>query len=275
MTDRWAGYDQAELERQYSPSTRAPDADRVIRSYTTASEAATAALEHRMVRYGEHADEWSILFPVGPEAPLLVFVHGGYWQMLSAHDSTYMAPGLVERGVAFAAVNYSLAPGTTLDAIVGQCRRAVASLASRATAAGAYDPDRIHLSGHSAGAQLVAMVVAGGHPSGVRSATLLSGVFDLQPLLATSVNQALGLDAEAARRNSPVLFPPPAGVRILVVVGEHDTEEFHRQSGELAARWGTDGGGVVVVPGRHHFDLLFDMSDLSTTVGRLLQDRFI
>lgn len=261
------GFDRAELQRQYSPSTRAIDFEGTLRSYGTRSTAALEALDHRISPYGDHPDEWSIIFPVGPGAPLHVFVHGGYWQELTAAESVYLAPEFLARGVAFAAVNYSLAPAVSLDDIVDQCRRAVASLTTASTAADGYDTESVQLSGHSAGAQLVAMISAGGAATGVRSAVLLSGVFDLVPLLATSINDALGLGDEAARRNSPLLLAPPDGVEILVAVGERETEEFHRQSREMAQRW-SPARAALVVPNRDHFDVVYDLADRSSTLGR-------
>lgn len=267
----------AALERQYSPSTRAADAQGALCAYADRSRAAMATLDHCVVPYGPHPDEWSIVFPVGPRAPLHVFVHGGYWQELTAAESLHMAPGFVERGIAFAAVNYTLAPQASLDDIVDQCRRAVASLTVEASADPGYDADDVQLSGHSAGAQLVAMVVGGDNTPGVRSAVLLSGVFDLEPLLTTSINIALGLDADAARRNSPLFIAPPAGVQVLVAVGEDDTEEFHRQSQAMAAQW-TPGRPPLVVGGRDHFDVVFDVADPSAELGlavdQLLKNRF-
>jgi arylformamidase len=231
---------------------------------------------HRALRYGPCVTETLDYFsPRSPRAPLHVFVHGGFWQMLSKDESAFTAPGFLDAGAAFAAVNYGLAPAYTLDTIVGMVRRAVCWLHGHGGELG-FDPDRLYLSGSSAGAHLVAMALLPGPAPGggdasrlVAGATLLSGVYDLEPVSRSYVNDAMGLDAAAVLRNSPVHHLPDALPPVIIARGGVETDEFIRQHQLMAAALGevapvTD----IVEPTRNHFDLPYDLANPGTGLGR-------
>ena len=147
-----------------------------------------------------------------------MFIHGGYWQALDRKDFSFVAERLVEAGAAVALVGYDLAPAVDMDTIVGQIRAAIAWLYRNADAHG-FDPDRICLAGHSAGGHLAAMALATdwtafGLPADlVKGVCAISGVFDLEPIRLCYLNEVVRLDAEQARRNSPVLLPPQTAAR--------------------------------------------------------------
>ncbi|MEW1911560.1 alpha/beta hydrolase [Kitasatospora sp. NPDC085895] len=279
MAPVYRDYDHEELAREYSPSSCVEDIAVELAAYTARSEDAYAALEvRRDLRYGPAEPELVDFFPPrGPVpdggAPLHVFVHGGYWQELDKTDSAFAAPDFTARGTAYAAVGYGLAPHWPLDAIVDQVRRALHWLLDHAEELG-VDPGRVQLSGSSAGAHLAAMALLGpAAPSGRRvfGAVLLSGVYDLEPIALTYVNDALGLDADAARRNSPLhlLADGPALPPLLLVRGEHETAEFGRQQEEFAAAARRAGAAVetAVAAGRNHFDLPLDLGRADTPLG--------
>jgi arylformamidase len=211
-----------------------------------------------------------------PGAPLHVFLHGGYWQELSVAESAFAAAAMVRAGCAFAALGYGLAPAHDLDTIVAMARDGLHWLSTHARELGVAE-DALHLSGHSAGAHLVAMaVLTGPWPDGrptaevVASATLLSGIYDLEPIRLSYVNEPLRMDAAAARRNSPIHQlrgdPPP----VLVARGGQETAEFARQHDEFVAALRTRGFAVddLMVPHRNHFDLPFDLAAPDTLLGR-------
>ncbi|MFG2823151.1 alpha/beta hydrolase [Kitasatospora sp. NPDC048365] len=278
MTAVYRGFGQAELDREYSPSSMVADMGAELAHATAVSESAYRELTvRRDLPYGPGAPERTDFFPAegadGP-APLHVYVHGGYWQELDKTDSAFAAPDLVRRGAAFAAVGYGLAPGWDLDAIVGQVRRAVLRLLDDAEQLG-VDPARVWLSGSSAGAHLVAMALLDPRIAGrVAGAVLLSGVYDLEPIALSYVNEPLGLDADGARRNSPLHLLanalPEAGLPPLVIaLGEHETAEFGRQQAEFAAAARAAGTALreLVVKGRNHFDLPLDLGRTDTELG--------
>ncbi len=265
--------DLDEREREYSPSSRLPDRDLspYLRRYADDSAQARRRWPPTTVAYGdEPATTVDLFVPEGerpdgerPPAghPLHVFIHGGYWQQLSKHESAFLAGPCLERGVALAAVDYTLAPEADLDRIVAECVAAVRTLRSVGVERG-IDPDRIVVSGSSAGAHLAARVVQvlgpDERPAGL---VLASGVYLLEPLIGTSINEAVGLDVATARRQSPLLHPLDGFPPTVVAWGENETDEFKRQSRALVDRLAGDGGAVVEaeVDGRNHFDVVFDI----------------
>ena len=272
----WRGWDRATLDLEYSPSSRAPDFAYTLAEYGRRSAQARDEHPWRTLRYGDDPAEAVDLFPAaGPgPAPLHVFVHGGYWQELSRRESAFAAPGFLRRGGAFAAVGYGLAPAYRLDAIVGMVRRALRMLLDAAPGLG-VDPARVVVSGSSAGAHLVAMALADPDLAGrLAGAVLLSGIYDLEPITGTYVNEPLGLDPDTARELSPLRLLRGPGRQVLppVVVarGGAETGEFVRQQDELVA--GLKAAGVevadLVVAECDHFDLPFRLADPDTALGR-------
>jgi len=192
-------------------------------------------------------------------AALALFLHGGYWQAFDRSWFSHMAAGLVGHGVAVAVASYDLCPAVPLATIVDQARAAVRFLAAR-------HGRPILAFGHSAGGHLAAMLLAtdwGGVPL-VPAALALSGLFDLVPLLGTSINAGLGLDAAEARRLSPVTLPAPAG-RLHAVVGGAEGAEYTRQSRAIAQAWG---GSWEAVPGENHFTVIAPLADPDSALVR-------
>lgn len=261
----WRGMTDAERATAYSPSSVLDGPlDPYIAAYSQESQAAYDACPDVVTRaYGpKPANSLDIVVPPGAEpVPLHLFIHGGYWQELSKRESFFLAPDTVKDGTAFAALDYSLAPHASLDEIVAECTAALKYVSAHAPELN-IDPRRIIVSGSSAGAHLAAMATLQlppeFRPAGL---ILLSGVYDLEPLLGTYINDAVGMDATCARRNSPAYhdlsnFPP-----CILAWGNNETDEFKRQSlhmAELLQKAGrpTD---TLEVPGRNHFDVVFDL----------------
>lgn len=271
--------DQAERDRQYSPSSRVRDAAAELERYGARSARARARLTvHRDLPCGPLPEQRCDLFPAaGSGAPLFVFVHGGYWQELSKDEAAFAAEDFVAAGISFAALGYGLAPRYPLRAIAAMTAGSVRHL-HRHLAQLPGAPGSLHLGGHSAGAHLVAHTLLdqegwaadGRHArTAIGSATLLSGVYDLEPLRHTYVNDALGMDAAEARDCSPAARPAGALPPLVVARGEEETEAFAWQQAEFVARARGAGGRVedLVVPGRHHFDLPLDLADPGTGLG--------
>ncbi|WP_030666504.1 alpha/beta hydrolase [Streptomyces cellulosae] len=262
------------LDREYSPSSRVTDLDVHLARYATDSARARADLPvHLDVPCGPLPEQRLDLFPApDPHAPLFVFVHGGYWQELSKSEAAFAARGFLAAGISFGALGYGLAPRHSMRAITAavsdSLRRICTGRSPLPTA-----PQAIHLGGHSAGAHLVASALLdadGLHPSGtIASATLISGVYDLEPLRHTYVNDALGMDAAEARDCSPLHRMPTRLPRLVVALGENETDAFTEQHHQFvgAAREGGTEVTDLVVPGRHHFDLPFDLADPDTVLG--------
>jgi arylformamidase len=258
-----AAYSIEELDRQYNARAAVPDSADILARYGTLSAQVRADYPCDCnVPYGPHLDETVDVFPARqPDSPVFVFIHGGYWRALSKDDSAFMVPAFVPAGAAVVTVNYALAPQVSLADIVAQCRRAVAWVYRNIQRYGG-DPNRIHVSGHSAGGQLTGMVLADGwqelhgvtQPL-VKSASAVSGLFDLRPLVHTYINEWLSLDLPAARQASPLFAVPAAPCPLLVSWGSLETPEFQRQAQLYAQAWRAGQGQALemALPGTNHF----------------------
>jgi arylformamidase len=268
----------ADLDRQFSPSSLVADLPAILAGYASRSARARARLPvHTDLPYGPGLLDF---FPASRTgAPLLVYVHGGFWQEMSKDDFAFPAMDLVPAGAAYAVLGYGLAPAHDLDEIVAAVRTGLSWLAANARSLG-VDPDRIHLCGHSAGAHLVAMALLTGRADLFAGVTLLSGIYDLEPIRRSYVNDALGLDSAATARNSPIRtlvgdtrlnrLPP-----LILACGGRETDEFLRQQKDFAAAAALRGGSVLelVVGHRHHFDIMDDLADSDTELGAAVLDQ--
>jgi arylformamidase len=255
----------ADLDDAYVPGKFVPPGP-YLDEYVERSARARARLSWRNVPYGPRESERIHFFPAaGDDAPLLVFVHGGYWQELTEADSSFAAVDAVAHGVSFAAMGYGLAPTFRLDEITAMVRRGVRWLYDNAAVLG-IDARRIVLVGHSAGAQLAAMCL----DIPVRSAMLLSGLYELEPLLRTSVGPAIRLTADEAVRNSPTRVLRAGMPPLVAAHGADETAGFAQQQEMLAtaAKAADVPLEEFVVAGRHHFDLPLGLADPADPVGQ-------
>ncbi|WP_374437876.1 alpha/beta hydrolase [Pseudomonas panipatensis] len=267
--------DQTELaayyDSQYNARASVQDYEQYPRLYRALSDQAHARLTcYKDLPYGPGEHERLDFFPAArPDAPVLLFIHGGYWRALSKADSAFMAPALTAAGAAVAVLDYDLAPAVSLDHIVDQTRRALAWLYRNAAAHGG-DPQRLYVSGSSAGGHLCGMLLAAGWHAAyqlptdvVRGALPVSGLYDLLPLLPTHINTWMNLDEAAARRNSPLFHLPERAGELLVSYGGLESQEFARQSEAFLSAWNSRGlrGRSLPVPGRNHYDVVLQLGE--------------
>lgn len=276
-----------ERERVYAPSSCiGGNYQPFLQAYATHSAAVRAQhTGRRGLAYGTAASQTLDLFLPPPGTgdpsdtglpPLLLFIHGGYWQELSKNDSLFAADGCLAAGAAFAALDYTLAPQATVQQMVGECRMALRWLHDHAASFG-FDARRIVVAGSSAGAHLAAMCCLRSWPgepdlpAGLpAAAVLVSGIYELSPLVGTSINGALGLTPAAAASVSPMRcdlagFPPT-----LVAWGAVETSAFKDQSRAFAQRIAAAGGTVpqqAEVPGCNHFDVILALAQRGTVLG--------
>jgi arylformamidase len=265
------------LEREYNPRVQIPQfADFFVRWKRSALEARESQRASLDIAYGPASAETLDFFPAAAaSAPLLIFIHGGYWRALDKADFSWVAPGFVAAGISVAVVNYGLAPKTPVPEIVAQMRRACAWLYGNAPSLG-IDAQRIFCSGHSAGGHLTGMMLATHWPSLAPSlpkrllagALTVSGVFDLQPLThAEFLRKDLSLDEAGARAISPAFLPLHNDAPLLRAVGALESAEFHRQSQLIAAHWpGIISAELLDVPGCDHLSVC----DALATPGNVL-----
>lgn len=203
-------------------------------------------------------------------APTLVFIHGGYWQKGDKSVYSFLAEPFVARGVSFLALSYDLCPTVSITQIAAQVQRAVTWIWNNGAALG-LDRDDLHIGGHSAGAHLSAMmlttdwapVVNGLSGNLFKSGLLVSGIFDLAPLLFTSQKKNLNLDEEQAQKQSPVRRSLSIDSPLLVASGELESAEFNRQSDLCAQVFGPQCRGLerYVASGCNHFEIVEGLAD--------------
>ena len=284
MSALFLDYDKAGIDAQYNLRAAVKDAVAHLGECARRSGVVRAELNPRLdVAYGPTHAERLNLFPAAkPGAPVLVFIHGGYWQRLDKNDFDYVAAPFVAAGAAVVNVNYALAPRVAMDEIVREVRAAIAWTWREAKSFNG-DPQRIHVAGHSAGGHLTAMAAltdwagfAPALPGGiVKSATAISGLYELEPVRHTYLNEALRLDAAAARRNSPSIYVGKNAAPLALAVGADETAEFLRQQRDFASALSKAGAApeTLEVPRRHHFDVIHDLAEPGTRLHDLVRSR--
>ena len=270
------------FDAQYDNRARIAEHPALLREWSERSQQARASVPCALdLAYGSDPSERLDVF--GPErrgAPILVYLHGGYWRALDKRDQSFVAPPFVAAGAMVVLPNYALCPAVDIGHIVLQLVQALAWVWRHAEAYGG-DPARIVVAGHSAGGHLAAMLLAcdwravsAELPADlVKSALAISGVFDLEPLRhAPFLASDLKLDAASALRLSPAAMAAPRG-RLIAVVGGDESEEFKRQNALIARRWGRRAVPVCeAVPGRHHMNVLHELAEPSSRTHRLALD---
>ncbi|HWR87794.1 MAG TPA: alpha/beta hydrolase [Acidiferrobacterales bacterium] len=282
MTDSNKGSstrDAAWFDLQYDNRRRVPEFAQHLARWRESSALARAELAcHLDIPFTQAGAVSLDVFPAAKtNAPVLVFIHGGYWRSLDKSDFSFVAAPFVAAGAMVVVPNYSLCPAVTVDAIALQCAHAMAWVHRQAARFGG-DAAHCVVAGHSAGGHLAAMLlacdgtrVARDLPRRlVRSAVSISGLYEMAPLAAApSLQVDLRLTPDVIARCSPAAFAAPIGARLASVVGALESEEFLRQNRLIRERWGD---AVVPVceelPGRNHFTVLDELVQAQSALQR-------
>jgi arylformamidase len=263
-----------DYEVEYNNRARVPENPALMAGWARDAAAYRELHAPRRIAYGPRARHTIDFFQASNEGPIVVFIHGGYWQALDGSSFSHCARGLNAHGVDVAVPTYDLCPHVSIDDIIGQMRTATRQLARLGRP--------LVLSGHSAGGHLSACMLATDwtalDPSLSKDLVVavyaISGLFDLVPLVETSINKALGLDQDAAKAASPLFWRPPAHGSLDAVVGEAESAEYLRQSRTIVETWGAAGVATAfgTVAGANHFTALAPLADPdSEMVKRLKQ----
>lgn len=251
-----------QLDHEYNARAAIPDHPQIFARWRADSQAARNDMRwepdcHFGPSPGESLDLYSA---ATRNAPLLVFIHGGYWRSLDKQDFSFLAPAFVRAGVAVAMPNYGLAPGIQIEDMVRQMLRALTWL-YRNHARLDIDARHIVVAGHSAGAHLAAMMLAADWPRWAHDlprrllcgAVCISGIYDLQPLVRAPFLQAdLNLDDKAAQLVSPTNYRPQVATPLVTAVGGKESAEFQRQNRLIRKIWPHCFRRDVPLPSRHH-----------------------
>jgi len=276
-------YDQQWLDNQYNTRLHVPE----FADYFERWERLSRGTEQNLpgikdVAYGNLPRERLDIYPSSqPGSKTLVFIHGGYWQMLDKSMFQFIANGFHSYGVTIVLVTYPLAPEVSIGEIVVSCRRAIQWLYSNLPAFNG-DPDQMYVLGHSAGGHLAAMLMATDWKvfdpripvvvlKGVCTA---SGLFNLVPIQRSYLNTFLKIDEETAKWNSPVRLEPLSACPLIVAVGEAETAEFKDQSKEFYSCWKEKGADVQLLqlPEKNHYSIAEAIVDTQSPLHRALME---
>ena len=268
----YKGYDAQALYAQYNNRGMVPDFEDYNADFARRSDTVRASdLDQTLdIAYGADAAQQIDLFLPGTKnPPLHVFIHGGYWQWNDRKPFAFVAEQLVPAGAAVATVGYPLCPAIGFRDLCDSVRAAIAHLWRHAADHG-YDRDRIHISGHSAGGHLTALMAATDWPAFgddlpidlIKSAIPISGIFDLEPIRHTPIGAPLGLDDAAILALSPLLLPAPGKGPMTISVGGDESAEFHRQADTYRDHLRAQGvsAGVLDIAGKHHFSVVAELA---------------
>ncbi|MGB7181100.1 MAG: alpha/beta hydrolase [Burkholderiaceae bacterium] len=272
----YKGMDAATLEAEYNlGARRGPSFGVLVEDWTARSAALRESGDVQIdLAYGTAEREKLDFFPAkNPNGSLLIYIHGGYWQRGDKNMYSFITEAFVQHGVSVAIMNYNLTPSVRIAQIPGQIRQCIAWIWHHAAELG-FSKDKITLMGHSAGGHLTALMMATDWPALdaqlpvdlLKAGIPVSGVFELEPLVHTSLNKLPQMDIAEARANSPCNIPPATNAPQMVVVGGGETSEFFRQADAYVAQYSTPQRLMTRydVPNDDHFDLLEQLVDTNS-----------
>ncbi len=268
----WRSLDRAGLGEAYNSAAAVANCGAITASW----EPRSAAVRQRPnamldLAYGPRPRNRIDFIRCGARrAPTLVFVHGGYWQMRAKENFTFVATGPLTIGMNVALVGYTLAPAASMDEIVAEIRSALDWLIAELPALDG-DPEKLLLSGWSAGAQLAAMTMD--HPS-IRACLAISGIYDLEPMRHCYVNDKLGLDEAMALRNSPTRTQQSAKIPLAIVVGGAELPLMLQQSADYAEARSRQRLPALLceIPRADHFSILDEMERSDGLIVGILRE---
>ena len=252
-----------DFEVEYNNRARVPENPAIIAGWARDAKAYRESCPGRVVlSYGPGVRHTIDYFPAGQEGPIVVFIHGGYWQALDPSFFSHLAAGLNAHGISVAMPSYDLCPAVSVGDIIEQMRAATRELAKFGRP--------LVMSGHSAGGHLAACMLAtewraldAALPHDLVTAVYsISGLFDLGPLVPTSVNNPLHLNDQSAREVSPLFWPMPLHGSIDAVVGGDESSEYFRQSQSIVDAWGASiPARYEAIAGANHFTVIAGLAD--------------
>jgi arylformamidase len=263
-----------DYEVEYNNRARVPENPALMAGWARDAAAYRDRHAPRQIAYGRGPRHVIDFFQASNEGPIVVFIHGGYWQALDGSSFSHCAQGLNAHGIDVAIPSYDLCPQVSIDDIIGQMRTATRELAR-------FDRPLV-MSGHSAGGHLSACMLATDWaavdpalPKDLITAVYsISGLFDLVPLVGTSINKALGLDETTAKTASPLFWTPPSHGSLDAVVGGAESAEYFRQSRTIVEQWGAAGVPTAfgTVAGANHFTAIAPLADPGSGMVKRLKE---
>ncbi|HAO42967.1 MAG TPA: alpha/beta hydrolase [Afipia sp.] len=261
----WRKLTQEQLDLGFNNTLHVPDTPSIVAEWDRLSAEMRARHPQSLdLRYGPRERNRIDFLKAGDDGPTLVFIHGGYWQTRAKENFTFCAAGPMAHGINVALIGYTLAPDASLGQIVDEVRTGIDYLVTELPALGG-DPDRMIVSGWSAGGHLSSMSL--GHPH-IKSGLLISGIYDLEPISHSYLNAKLNLDDATIQRNSPMRNPGGVNKPLVIVAGSGELPLLRKQSADYAAHRAAHGLPVIYeeIPKANHFTM---MDELASPTGRL------
>ena len=261
----WHGMSRQDLDRGLNNGAAVAGSADIVAGWDRRSADMRAAhSDHLDLRYGPRERNRIDFFKAAANAPTLLFIHGGYWQMRAKENFALFAGGPMAHGINVALIGYTLAPEATLDQIVAEIHAGIDFLAGRLPDLGG-DANRIAVSGWSAGGHLTATAMS--HPR-VKGGVAISGIYDLEPIRHSYLNEKLGLDEAMSRRNSPIMQASGAIKPLSLTVGSAELPLLRRQTADFAGHRVKYGLPVSYeeIPGANHFTI---MDEVLAPAGRI------
>jgi len=265
------------LEHEYQPSLRVGEAGQIFESWLQRAAATRAKLKFKAdIKYGPHPREVMDFYPAENAKGCVVFIHGGYWLEFSKIETSWVAKGFVGQGLSVALINYPLCPEVTIAQIRTSCMSAFAYLYGSVLSEA--ERKAVVVSGHSAGGYLAAAHLAedwvsrGLPVDPIAGVVCLSGVFDVTPLIQTSLNRGLHLDAAQAAALNLNDTRLRENAKLVLAVGELESRSFHEQSARLAENWAQLSPAVVNVAAANHFTIVDSLAAPQGQLNRLAMD---
>jgi arylformamidase len=269
----WHGMNQQDLDRGLNNGAAVAGSGEIVNGWDRRSaELRAARSDHLDLRYGPRERNRIDFFTAAANAPTLLFIHGGYWQMRAKEAFSLFAAGPMAHGINVALIGYTLAPEASLDQIVAEIDAGIDYLAGRLPGLGG-DANRIAVSGWSAGGHLTAMAMSNPH---VKGGVAISGIYDLEPIRHSYLNEKLALNEAMSHRNSPMMQAQGAMKPLALTVGAEELPLLRRQTADFAGHRAKYGLPVSYeeIPGANHFTIMDQMLAPTGRITGMVRELF-
>ena len=272
-TPDWRKMTQQERDLGLNNGLAVPQSAEIVAAWERRSAEMRARYpDHLDLRYGPRERNRIDFLKAADNAPTLLFIHGGYWQARAKEVFTVVAEGAMAHGINVALIGYTLAPEATLDEIVAEIHAGIDFLTAQLPALGAAT-DGIVVSGWSAGGHLTSMALS--HPK-VRAGMAISGIYDLEPIRHSYLNEKLKADEAVSRRNSPMMMAGGPLKPLSLVVGSAELPLLRKQTADFVGHRARYGLPVTYeeIPGADHFTILHEMMSPKGRITTLIRQLF-
>jgi acetyl esterase/lipase len=268
----WRGFTRPQLDDAYNNSAAVAGSAAKVAEWTQRS----AVFRERHggeldLAYGPRPRNRLDLFRSGaPDAPLLVYIHGGYWQRNQKDFYSCLGEGPLAHGIDMAFVGYTLAPDATMTDIVEEIRAAVRWLRREGERLRVARGGLI-VSGWSAGGHLTAMAM---HLPEVDAGLAISGVYDVEPCRLNYLNEKLRMTPQEAEAVSPIRHLPQRSGPLAIAYGGDELPELRRQSEDYGRALQAAGlrADVFALAGHDHFSILEELAAADGKLTRMVLD---